>query len=363
MPKYKIYINGRFLTQPISGVQRYAIEVVRAFDSLIEERFIDINKIEICLLSPKDVINKIIFKNIIHCSVGRFTGHLWEQCELPLYTRDGTLLNLCSTGPLLKINQFVTIHDAAVCASPQGFSWEFRIWYKVLQTCLGVVARGIITDSEFSKDEIMEYYYINEKKIAVIYLGADHLKTDIFEVDILKRHNIVKYKYILAVSNMNPNKNFKAIIDSIRYLGELEYDVVIAGGTNPKVFGKQDISINDRIKYIGYVSDKELKALYKYATCFVFPSFYEGFGLPPLEAMACGCPVIVSNTASIPEVCGEAAIYCDPHNPEDIAEKIKQLCGNESLRKEMINKGIDRIRMFRWRQCACDIFRLLEKGQ
>jgi glycosyltransferase involved in cell wall biosynthesis len=360
MSKYNIYINGRFLTQPISGVQRYAIEVVKALDSLIDEGLIDYKKFTIYLLTPKGTTNNIIFKNIIHCSIGRFQGHLWEQCDLPLYARDGILLNLCSTGPLLKIKQLVTIHDAAVCARPQGFSWKFRIWYKVLLTGLGIVARGIITVSEFSKAEIKKYYYVNEKKIEVVYLGADHLTTDNLEIDIFKRFDITKNKYILAVSNMNPNKNFKAIVDSMRYLEELDVDVVIAGGTNPRVFSAQDIAIDEKIKYIGYVNDDELKALYRFSTCFVFPSFYEGFGLPPLEAMACGCPVIVSNAASIPEVCGDAAIYCDPHNPHDIAEKIKQLCGSESLRKEMARKGLNRIRMFRWRQCAGDVFRFLE---
>lgn len=112
---------------------------------------------------------------------------------------------------------------------------------------------------------------------------------------------------------------------------------------------------------MGYVSDAELRALYEHAACFVYPSFYEGFGLPPLEAMACGCPVIVSNAASLPEVCGDAALYCNPCSPEDIAEKISLLMADPRLREDLRQKGLERAKQFTWEKCARETFAIIEK--
>jgi glycosyltransferase involved in cell wall biosynthesis len=355
----KVYINGRFLTQRITGVQRFALEFVKALDKLIEVNDICLS-FELVIMTPRNIINDIKLKNIKVIPVGRLKGHLWEQLELPFYSRDGLLVNLCNTGPLLKRKQIVTIHDVAVYSKPEGFTKKFIYWYKFLFKILSLIACRIVTVSEFSKRELVHYCKTEQNKIRVVSEGWEHIQRKDSDLNVFKKHNIDSEQYILVVSSLNPNKNFQGIVKAIEILGDTETDIVIAGGTNPKIFGSSTSSLPSSVKYIGYITDEELRALYERAKCFIYPSFYEGFGLPPLEAMACGCPVIVSNATSLPEVCGDAALYVDPYSPEDIAEKIKLLLSDDKLREELRRKGLERAKMFSWEKCAKETLKVIE---
>ncbi|HEY8370830.1 MAG TPA: glycosyltransferase family 1 protein, partial [Thermodesulfobacteriota bacterium] len=139
---------------------------------------------------------------------------------------------------------------------------------------------------------------------------------------------------------------------AVRLLEGRDFHVVVAGGGNRRVYARVDDGTLGHVKYLGYVTDNELRALYDRASCFVYPSLYEGFGLPPLEAMACGCPVVASDTASLPEVCGPAALYCDPRAPQDIAAKIAAVMRSPGLRAEMRRRGFEQVRRFTWERCA-----------
>lgn len=351
-----IYINGRFLTQSVTGVQRYALELVKKLDNIVNFR-----QHQIIILTPRNIKINAAFENINVQSVGQLTGHLWEQIELPYYSRTGLLINLCNTGPLIKTNQIVTIHDASVFGFPQAYSFAFRTWYKFLFQILGKRAKKIITDSYFSKNELVQYCGMDQKKLHVIYLGKEHVINSNLDKSILMRHDLTNKPFFLAVSSMNPNKNFSTIIRAIDYIGTNDVNFVIAGGANPAVFKKRKDTLPACVKHVGYISDEELKVLYEHAVCFIYPSFYEGFGLPPLEAMACGCPVIVSRAASLPEVCGDAALYCDPHNFKDIASKMGLILFDINLRKELIIKGLERAKLFTWGQCARKTLTVVEE--
>lgn len=357
----KCIINARFLTQPITGVQRYAIELLKSLDNLIDRGEIDAKQCSFMLLAPQEIKYELNLKNIPVKTVGKLQGHLWEQLELPFYARKHLLLNLCNTGSLLKSNQIVTIHDAAVFAVPQTYSLIFRTWYKLLLTGLGKISKKIITDSSFSKKELMYFCKMGAIKLKVILLGSEHILSIPIAEDILQKNGIGNKPFLLAVSSMNPNKNFHSIVRAIELLGDVGFDIVIAGGTNPKIFSQSELFFSERVRHLGYVSDEELRTLYEHAACFIYPSFYEGFGLPPLEAMACGCPVIVSNAASLPEVCGEAALYCDPHDPTDIADKIRQLMDDADLREMLQEKGLERAKQFTWDKCARETFAVIEE--
>lgn len=357
----KIFINGRFLTQKITGVQRYAVEVLKELDSIIGSlRNISVlPKVEI--LAPKGAIANQNLNEILLRQVGYCPGHIWEQLELPWHAKDGLLLSLCNTGPILKRQHIVTIHDASVYGFPSAYSFVFRNWYKLLFTGLGRTARKIITDSKFSKNELQRYCRIAPNKIKTIFLGGEHLDRVISDVRILQAHGLVKDNYVLAVSSLNPNKNFQSIVEAVKILGETRFNFVIAGSRNPRIFGQGDLSLPPNVTHVGYVSDEELKALYENAACFVYPSFYEGFGLPPLEAMASGCPVLVSAAASLPEVCGDAAVYCNPHDPADIAGKVRMVMADAELRGKMRNEGIARAKTFSWEKCAREFWSEIEK--
>lgn len=358
----KIYINARFLTQPVTGVQRYAIELVRALDRLIDCGAIDKTKYSFLLLAPRNTQNEPGLTHIPFRHAGRLKGHLWEQFELPFYAQDGLLVNLCNTGPLRHSSQVAVIHDAAVFAYPQAFSVAFRTWYRILLPRLGKAARKVITVSSFAKKELVDYYGIPADKIHVVYPGKEQIYNVSPDCSILHKSNLVGRNYILAVSSIDPRKNFGAVVKAMELVAGNDYEFVVAGGANPKVFNAPGAPLPDTVRHLGYVSDGELRALYEHAACFVFPSFYEGFGLPPLEAMACGCPVIVSSAASLPEVCGDAALYCDPGCPADIAAKIGQLMADQELRLTLRRKGLANAQRFSYNDSAREIFKVMEEA-
>lgn len=307
----RIYINGRFLTQRITGVQRYALEITKALDNLISKDTA-FQKHEYIVIAPKNVLYKVKLKNMSFVQRGILKGHLWEQFELPVYSRDGFLMNFCNCAPLIKRNQTVTIHDAAVSAVPHAFSLAFRTWYKMMFMWLGRSLKQIFTVSEFSKKELHKYYGIPLNKIHVTYNGIDHIKNLEVDEGIIDREDLKEKKYVLAVSSMNPSKNFSLVLDVARLMPDVEF--IIAGGSNAKVFKAAGLDVPQNARLIGYVSDEELMALYRHASVFVYPSLYEGFGIPPLEAMMCGCPVVVSDIKVFHEVYGDSVEYCDCHN-------------------------------------------------
>jgi glycosyltransferase involved in cell wall biosynthesis len=356
-----IYINARFLTQSVTGVQRYAIELVKCWDRLLDEWEEDREKYSVTLLCPPNVMHELPLKHIKQENIGTFGGHAWEQLVLPYYARKGLLVNLCNSGPLLKRKQIATIHDTAVFDEPRSYSFLFRHAYRIIQRALGFRALRIVTGSGFAKSRLIEHYRINERKIRVIGLGREHMEQLEPDQEILSAHQLASKGYILAVSSMNPSKNFANMVRAIDLLQGVEYQIVIAGGTNGKIFGAMDIPHSDKVIRVGYVTDRQLKALYDGAACFVFPSTYEGFGLPPLEAMTCGTPVIVSRSASLPELCGEATLYCDPYSPQDIAKKIEQVMNDSRLRQVLSIQGLERAAQYSWDKCARQTWEVIKE--
>lgn len=309
----KIVINGRFLTQRITGVQRVAHELVRELDSIVKEK-----NIEVIILAPKNTIFKDLYQNIKIKQVGFFKGHLWEQLELPLYAfkEKGILLNLCNTAPIINTG-IVDIHDISFKVNPKFFSKKFSWYYRALIWILVRTSKKIITVSEFSKQEIIKYYKIPDEKIEVIYNSWEHILRIEEDMSILERFNLEKKNFYLAVSSIAPNKNFQYIIELAKLYPEKRF--VIVGKKNLKIFGKLGIENLENIVWCGYVSDEELKALYMTCKGFIYPSFYEGFGLPPLEVMGCGCEEIyVSNTSCLSEIFGDSVIYLNPYKAEKI---------------------------------------------
>jgi glycosyltransferase involved in cell wall biosynthesis len=355
-----IFINARFLAQSITGPQRYALEVVKSLDQLIEKGNIS-SEYTFVLLAPNKINYKPNLKNIMIKQVGCFGGHFWEQFELPYYSRDGVLISLCNVSPIFKFNQIVTIHDAIIYRCPQAYSRSYRMWYKFILNILGKVSCKIITVSYFSKNDLIKYCGICEEKIDVNYLGKEHIMDISPDYSIIEELNLDKIPFLLAVSSMNPNKNFQSILQALKLIPEQNFQVVIAGGTNKKIFKNMQLDQSENVKFTGYVTDEQLRALYEKACCFIYPSFYEGFGLPPLEAMTCGCPVIVSNTGSLPEVYKDAAYYVDPYDSKSIADSINYVMNNEKVRVDLINKGIKRKELFKWDTTAQRIFNIIKE--
>lgn len=344
----KYYINGRFLTQRITGVQRYAREMTLALDQLLQERTSDQN--EYTILAPKTVIETLPCKRIQFRACGHLTGHLWEQIELPYYAKDGYLLNFCNCAPLIKKNQAVTIHDAAIAAFPSAYSWKFRLWYRIMYTVLGKRLNTIFTVSNFSRNELNKYFGIPKEKIHVTYNGVEHLKDIQPDDRILAK---IPKDYVLAVSSQNPTKNFKLVLEAAEQLPEVNF--VIAGGSNAKVFTGEEEKVMANVHYVGYVSDQELVSLYRHARVFVYPSLYEGFGIPPLEALLNDCPAIVSNQASLPEICGRYVSYCTPKDNK----KLVALILESYFKDGALMENISLFGKYSWKVSARKIFSFL----
>ena len=357
----EVFINGRFLSQAVTGVQRYAREAVKALDALLAEGGRAAAGVSCAILAPRGVGGCPAAGDIPLLEVGRLRGHLWEQVELPAHSRRGLLVSLANAAPLARRRQMVTIHDAGVFAEPRAYSLAFRTWYRVLLGGLARRARAIITDSRFSRDEILRYCPAASGKIRVISPGGDHLLAVEGDEGVFRRLSVGERPYLLAVGSRNPLKNLAGLAAALHRLGDGGPLLVIAGREDPRVFGSSPPISGDRVRWAGYVSDGELRALYQRAQCLVHPSFYEGFGLPPLEAMSCGCPVVASRAASLPEVLGDAALYCDPRSPEDIARRIAELSADPGLRDELRRRGAARAAGFRWRDCAGGLLAAIEE--
>lgn len=348
-----IYINARFLTQKITGVQRYAIELCTRLKKLNPG---------IKFISPRNIIHKDTAELLEAETFGKFTGHLWEQIELPIYLKkmgNPYIINLANLPPVIYNKTIFTIFDLSYMRNPQWFSKGYYYFYKLLTPHLAKKARMIITISEFSKKEIISLLQIDESLIKVIPCAAP----DLLNSNNKKNNN--RYgNYILALSSLDPRKNFSGLIKAFLKINDSKLNLVITGSEN-KVFGKNEYNNakhdHRNIIFTGYVPDENLPELYSNSKLFIYPSFYEGFGIPPLEAMSCGCPTVVSNTSSIPEVCGDASYYINPYDIDDIAKGISEVYNNDELRNELIIKGFKRVKNFSWDDSAEKLNGILEK--
>jgi len=321
-----LYINGRFLAQPVTGVQRYCLELLRAWDEMIDCGEIDPARYPIVCLVPRSYLDDPGWKHIEVRRVGRLDGNLWEQIDLAWYARGGLLFSPANSGPLLLPGQIVTLHDASVYAVPESYSLLFRLKYRVAFWVLGKTARRIITPSEFSKKELARWAGIDPGNMTVIPEAADHILRVSPDPSIFDRFSIGSRPYILTVGSRSRHKNLAVVLDAVRRMDRADFDLVIVGGLYSTVFQYDALDMPPNAIPVGYITDGELRALYERAAAFVYPSLYEGFGLPPLEAMTCGCPVICARAGSIEEVCGDRAVYFDPRDAGELAERMGEVC-------------------------------------
>lgn len=343
-----VYINGRFLTQKVTGVQRYAREVLSALDEVV---LASPPSFELEVLAPPGTVAPPL-RALRFRSAGPFRGNVWEQLTLPVLARGGLLWSFTPTGPLVTARQVVTLHDAAVRAIPEAYTATFRAWYRLLFTVLVARVPHVLTVSNFSRDEIVRRFRCDSSKLHVMLEGWQHIRRVAADESVLARHGLRPGRYVLAVSSLTPNKNFKLIAEAVRSLGDVDFDVAIAGSLDDKIFGAGGAPAAPFVKYLGYVSDAELRALYENAGVFVYPSLYEGFGIPAIEAMASGCPVIASNSASLPEVCGDGARYVSPRDADGLARAIDELMHDEVERRRLAERGRDVAGRYSWEAAA-----------
>jgi glycosyltransferase involved in cell wall biosynthesis len=349
------YINARFLTQPITGVQRFAIEISKELKKLLKD--------EVRFISSNGILYEDLASELNVKIIGRNRGHIWEQIDLPFYLNqlkgNPILINLTNTAPILYKNKISTLHDIGFIKYPKTYSKKFVIWYKFLIPLIIKTSKQLITVSNFSKSEILENYNV-KIPIDVIYnaVGKDFSFLD----------KEKESSFFLAVSSLNYRKNFIGILKAFVLMKEKtkkNIHLTLIGDVKTDSFGDIDISEflkREDINVLGRVSDEDLVKYYQNAIAFVYPSFYEGFGIPPLEAQTCGTPVIVSNKSSLPEVFEDSALYCDPSSIDEIAEQMIKLGNSPILRKELSEKGFQNTKRFSWENSAKELLRVIKKN-
>lgn len=314
----KFIINGKFMADSMMGIVRYAREITKSLDLILDELS------DITLLLPKNSYDVPKFKNIKIEFYGKHKGIRWEQFDLRRYMKthsDSICINLCNTVPLFIAPGITTVHDIMYKVNPCYYTalrnrmsryWHiFQYWYIMRHE------KVILTVSEFSRTDI-EYHYPHAKgKIRVIPCGWQHVLKYKENPDWEKRYPFLKKdEYYFSLATLSKNKNGKWIIESARYNADSIY--AVAG----RYYETEAIEIPQNVHMLGFVSDEDACALIHNCKAFIFPSLYEGFGLPPLEALSLGARVISSNATSLPEVLGNSVHYISPKDANVNLEKL-----------------------------------------
>jgi len=308
----KIFINGRFLTQKLTGISRFSLEICRVLCQTTKFN----------IIAPKNSILKeydIEGLNIIE--YGNLNSHLWEQISLPLFLRkqkDYILINFSGLGPIFIKSKISTIHDVSFVRHPEWFSKQYSLLYKVFTPLIIKNSICILTVSKFSKNEIIDYYNVSYDKIKIIYNAINNHFNDLrIQRD---KHNVI------SVASFDPRKNIKTILEASTQEGFDSYNLTLVGSGN-RVFGQLGFSKDmfSHVTFTGHISDSELIKQYNNSSIFISASLYEGFGIPPLEALACGCKLLLSDIPVYHEIFEDAAVYFNPMDPMDLLRGLIQV--------------------------------------
>jgi glycosyltransferase involved in cell wall biosynthesis len=375
--KKKIGIDARFYGPVGKGLGRYTKEIVDNILRMDSEHFY------VVFLSPENYdlfssknenVKKVLVKS---------RWYSWaEQIIFPwqIYKEKLDLMHFTHFNvPILTTVKFVvTIHDLILTRfSTQRATLLPPLYYKIKYLAYKfVISRAvsksekIIAVSEFTKKDIEKKFKVKKDKISVIYEGISDLSSHEEENSdsdkkVLKSYNIGDNRYLLYVGNAYPHKNLEAFLDIFKKIKKDFPSLLLVLVGKDDYFYKrlkkhtQSLNLsNEDVIFADYIPDKDLASLYRNALAYVFPSLYEGFGLPPLEAMAYNCPIVSSNQTSLPEILGDAALYFNPYNNIDVYEKIKKIIKNKYLRRNLVEKGETQINQYNWFSSAHSTYSL-----
>lgn len=327
-----IAVNGRFEGRRITGVERYASEILRCLGGQVR------------IIKPRPGLRGM-------------RGHLWEQFLLPfLVSKDEILWSPANSGPLAVSRQVATIQDLSPLEHPEWFRADFAAWYRLFLPILARRVRRVLVSSHYVK-KMMETR-LGVKNAFVTSAGVDekffHPKARQKEYDLPER-------YILFLGSLEPRKNLPALLNAWDKISKDCADtwLIIAGDTGRVFHNVAFPSLTNRTRFLGYIPEVYLPGLYAGATLFVLPSLEEGFGLPALEAMACGTPVLTSTAGALPEIVGDAAALINPLNVGEIGEAMLTLLSSEKRRSDMQQKGLVHAHQFTWERAAKRVWEVL----
>jgi len=350
-----VVVNARFVRQAFTGVQRYCSELLRRLP--VRE-----------FVAPAPPLAEYAELDRRRLSVRgpAISGHLWEQLILPAVTPRGALLwSPAGSGPLAVTSQVVTIHDVAHLEHPEWYSRPFSAWYRLLLPLLTRRVRRVLTVSEFSRRRIIATLRLPPERVVAVPLGVDPQFRPKPAAEVAGRLRClgVEGPYILAVAAVSRRKNFDRLYAAWRRLAGTfgDMSLVVVGKTG-LAFARAGSwgTLPARTRVFEHVSDADLVDLYNGARAFVYPSLYEGFGIPPLEAMACGAPVVTADRTSLPETVGDAAICVDPYSVEAIGRGIRRVLEDDHLHDRLRRAGFERAHRFTWERTAAETWAVLQ---
>lgn len=338
-------VNTRILFGHLTGVQRYLLSIL---NHLPDD--------EISKVAPSGPLNGI-------------KGHAWEQFSLPFKSKGKLLWSPSNSGPVAVRRQVLTMHDLVPIDHAEFLNPRFAAWYQFLLPRLVSRVDRVIAISEFTRNRLIEVFGIPEDRISVVWNGVDSRFQPQTEEKITEARlklGIPSGRYLVALGSLEPRKNLKRLLQAwSRVVDELPEDVwLVLSGAKGKslVFdGESYDELPARVHLTGHVPDDLLPALYSGALAAPYLSVYEGFGLPPLEAMACGTPPITGNLTALPEVVGDAGIMVDPYDIDAISDALKKLIVDDTLRQQLGEKGLQQALRFDWRKTANETWQVLRE--
>ncbi len=347
MTKKRYAINGKFLTQRLTGVQRYAKELVLALDRIVPQGMF-------MLACPHDkILNDLSLKNIEIIALGTKTGVMWEQTEFPSYAKrvNRTPLNLCNAAPL-SYPGVVCVHDLLFRNFAEAYSSFYKLWYRTLFRRYEQKGEKFFATSYFTVSEVKKIYPKIADKMTVVAPGWQHMtEINVADVSSLVSLGLQEKGFLLAVASRAKYKNFSWITKLAQYNPEEIF--VFAGDVNGRVYKDDATTLLPNVIELGYVSDAILALLMKSCKAFLFPSLYEGFGMPPLEALSLGARIVISDIPVFREVYGDSAIYI---NPEDPNIRIKTLLSE--THEETANNILQK---YSWKSSAINLLEYLSE--
>ena len=362
-PKRSWTINGDFVTLTPTGIPRYAREVTQALDALVAESHPLTAGLKLNLLAPRQPREPLNLSAIPTQIIPEFSRprlpQFWVQMQLPRHVRGG-LLSFCNLAPVAHRKHIVCIHDLHTRLMPESYGALFRWAHRLVLPILGRRAELITTVSELSRTHLIQYGVAAADKIVVTHNGSDHVQR-------WRQHGSSRFgqppirPFIFCLGQTQKYKNLDLLIGLSDQFDALGLDIYIAGHVSEaEIRASTDTKLHN-VRFLGRVTDAELADLYANALCFAFPSRMEGFGIPVVEAMALGCPVVCSNIPALTEVCGDAAILAHPDDAPGWLTAIKALHRDPEIYKRMKTRGQARARQFSWRVIAETYLKLMAK--